>query len=36
MRLDGDIFLGRDDILRLELVNHCPNVSVSVTNIVFF
>ena len=35
MRLDGKLFLGRDDVPRLELLDHCPNVLVFVTNIVF-
>ena len=35
VRLDGDIFLGSDDIQRLELLNHCQNVLVFVTNVVF-
>ena len=26
LRLDGNLFLGRDDVPRLELLDHCPNV----------
>ena len=36
VRLDGDIFLGGDYIPRLDLMDHCPNVLVFVTNVVFF
>ena len=36
MRLDGKLFLGRDDVPRLELLDHCPNVLVFVSNVVFF
>ena len=36
VRLDGEIFLGRDDVPRLELLDHCLNVLVFVINIVFF
>ena len=35
VRLDGDIFFGLDDLPRLELLNHRPNVLVFVTNAVF-
>ena len=34
--LDGELFIVRDNIQRLELLDHCPNVLVFVTNIVFF
>ena len=33
MRLDGELFLGRDDVPRLELLDHRPNVLVFVTNV---
>ena len=33
--LDDELFLGCDDIPRLELLNHFPNVLVFVTNVVF-
>ena len=36
VRLDGDLFIVRYNIQRLELLNHFPNVLVFVTNIVFF
>ena len=36
VRLDGDLFLGRYDVPRLELLDHRPNVLIFVTNAVFF
>ena len=36
VRLNGDLFLGDDDVPRLELLNHRPNVLIFVTNAVFF
>ena len=36
VRLDGKLFLGRDDVPRLELTDHRPNILVFVTNLVFF
>ena len=36
VRLDGELFLDRDDLPRLELLNHCPNILIFVTNVVFF
>ena len=35
VRLGGKLFLGRDDVPRLELLDHCWNVLVFVTNVVF-
>ena len=34
VRLDGELFLSRDDVPRLELLNHHPNVFL-VTRVVF-
>ena len=33
VRLDGELSLGRDDVPRLELLDHRPNVLVFVTNV---
>ena len=35
VRFDGNLFLGRDDVPRLDLLDHSSNVLVFVTNVVF-